>query len=77
MTASTAGATAAATTGVPASTAGTARTTGTGGQRAVPYFCPYCADEDLRPHGDTAGAWHCRCCLRTFRMAFLGLEDPR
>jgi ribosomal protein L37AE/L43A len=46
-------------------------------ERAVPYSCPYCGDEDLRPHGPTAGAWHCRACTRTFRISFIGLEDPR
>lgn len=46
-------------------------------ERAVPYFCPYCGDEDLRPHGPAAGAWHCRACTRTFRISFIGLEDPR
>jgi ribosomal protein L37AE/L43A len=43
------------------------------GERAVPYSCPYCADEDLRPLGVTAGEWHCRACLRTFRLQFLGV----
>lgn len=44
--------------------------------RQVPYHCPYCAEEDLRPHGTTGGAWHCRACLRTFSVKYLGLE-PR
>ncbi len=44
------------------------------GERAVPYHCPYCADEDLRPLGAQPGAWHCRSCLRAFSVRFLGLE---
>ncbi len=44
------------------------------GERAVPYHCPFCAEEDLRPHGTTRGAWHCRSCLRVFAVRFLGLE---
>jgi hypothetical protein len=44
-----------------------------GGERAVPYHCPFCAEEDLRPHGTTHGAWHCRTCLRAFSVRFLGL----
>ena len=44
------------------------------GERAVPYHCPYCAEEDLRPHGATPGAWHCRSCLRLFTVKFLGME---
>jgi ribosomal protein L37AE/L43A len=43
-------------------------------QRAVPYHCPFCAEEDLRPHGPTPGAWHCRACLRTFSVQFHGIE---
>ncbi len=48
--------------------------------RAVPFHCPYCGDEDLRPHetADTArgaghGAWECRACLRAFSLRMLGL----
>ncbi len=44
--------------------------------RLVPYHCPYCADEDLRPHGDTHGAWECRSCLRAFRLSFIGHLAP-
>ena len=59
---------------------GAAATTGTAprGERVVPYFCPFCAEEDLRPHEATHSAWHCRSCLRTFSVRFLGLHttDP-
>ena len=44
--------------------------------RAVPFHCPYCADEDLRPHGDTHGEWECRSCLRAFRLGFIGQLSP-
>ncbi|MCK5891188.1 MAG: hypothetical protein P1U38_12245 [Aeromicrobium sp.] len=44
--------------------------------RAVPFHCPYCADEDLRPHGETHGAWECRSCLRAFKLSFIGQLDP-
>jgi ribosomal protein L37AE/L43A len=44
--------------------------------RAVPFHCPYCADEDLRPHGDTHGEWECRSCLRAFRLGFIGQLAP-
>ncbi len=46
------------------------------GERAVPYHCPYCAEEDLRPLGNQPGAWHCRSCLRAFSVRFLGLTPP-
>ncbi|HYN55883.1 MAG TPA: hypothetical protein VES03_01675 [Motilibacterales bacterium] len=43
-------------------------------ERAVPYHCPYCADEDLRPLGATPGAWHCRTCTRSFSVKYLGMQ---
>ena len=46
------------------------------GERAVPYHCPYCAEEDLRPLGATPGAWHCRTCTRTFSVKYLGMQSP-
>jgi hypothetical protein len=53
-------------------------TAGTGGtgERAVPYHCPYCAEEDLRPLGATPGVWHCRTCTRTFSVTYLGMVPP-
>ena len=44
--------------------------------RAVPFHCPYCADEDLRPHGDNHGEWECRSCLRAFKLSFIGQLAP-
>ncbi len=41
-------------------------------ERAVPFHCPYCGDEDLRPHSDEAGSWECRSCLRAFRLGMIG-----
>ena len=52
------------------------------GERAVPYCCPFCAEEDLRPlesgavPGLTRGGWHCRSCLRVFSITFHGLHQP-
>jgi len=51
-------------------------------QRAVPYNCPFCAEEDLRPvesgavPGLSRGGWHCRSCLRVFSLAFHGIHQP-
>ena len=45
-------------------------------ERSVPYYCPYCAGEDLRPHEDQHGAWECRECTRVFSVKFLGLRIP-
>ena len=48
--------------------------------RAVPFHCPYCGNEDLRPHetehGSGRGAWECRACLRAFSLKLLGLIAP-
>jgi transposase-like protein len=50
--------------------------TSTGGERVVPYFCPYCGGEDLRPaeSSERHGAWECRECTRVFSVSFLGLR---
>ena len=41
--------------------------------RAVPFYCPFCGEEDLFPHGDAHGAWHCRSCTRVFGLRLVGL----
>jgi hypothetical protein len=52
------------------------------GERAVPYCCPFCAEEDLLPlesgavPGLSRGGWHCRSCLRVFSISFHGLHQP-
>jgi hypothetical protein len=53
---------------------GSGGASGTGGERAVPYVCPFCGEEDLRPAPE--GRWHCRSCLRLFTVTFHGLEQP-
>ena len=35
---------------------------------SVPFYCPYCGEEDLEPQGATDGQWHCRSCARTFQL---------
>ncbi|WP_433858770.1 hypothetical protein [Streptomyces kronopolitis] len=42
-------------------------------ERAAPFYCPYCGDEDLQPSEEGRGAWECRSCSRAFRLSFLGL----
>jgi ribosomal protein L37AE/L43A len=44
-----------------------------GGERIVPYYCPYCGDEDLRPSEEGHGTWECRACARAFSVRFIGL----
>lgn len=45
-----------------------------GAERAAVMCCPYCAEEDLRPVEEPAGAWRCRDCARVFRVSFVGLS---
>ncbi|UCM92022.1 hypothetical protein [Streptomyces marincola] len=42
-------------------------------ERAAPFYCPYCGDEDLRPAEHGHGSWECAACNRAFRLSFLGL----
>ncbi len=54
----------------------TARSQGGGAHmstRAVPFYCPYCGEEDLEPRGATDGEWHCRSCTRSFQLRFAGI----
>ena len=47
--------------------------------RAVPFYCPFCGEEDLRPHEQEPSAphgaapWHCRSCTRVFSLKLVGL----
>jgi transposase-like protein len=57
--------------------------------RVVPYQCPYCGEEDLRPYepeeddavsqpdASLRSAWHCRVCTRVFTLKFHGMAVPR
>lgn len=46
-------------------------------ERIVPYYCPFCAGEDLRPHEPRPGAWECRECTRVFTVTLIGLVVKR
>ena len=46
-------------------------------QRAVPFYCPFCGEEDLRPHEGVHGSWHCRSCTRVFTLKLVGLAVQR
>lgn len=41
--------------------------------RATPFYCPYCGDEELAPHTQPAGSWRCSACLRVFSVRLAGL----
>ncbi len=42
-------------------------------ERAAPFHCPYCGEEDLRPGEAGHGAWECGGCNRAFQLKVLGL----
>jgi transposase-like protein len=46
------------------------------GERAVPYYCPYCGEEDLRPEPEPRAAWRCVGCTRVFVVRFVGRSMP-
>jgi len=46
-------------------------------ERAAPFYCPYCGEEDLRPSGERHGAWECRDCTRVFTVRFVGMVVSR
>jgi len=43
-------------------------------ERATPFYCPYCGDEDLRPQEEPHAAWLCTGCRRVFTVKFVGLN---
>ncbi|SDP59850.1 Insertion element protein [Lentzea jiangxiensis] len=45
--------------------------------RATPFYCPYCGDEDLRPQEEPSYAWLCTGCRRVFKVSFVGLNLPQ
>jgi transposase-like protein len=45
-------------------------------ERATPFYCPYCGDEDLRPAEEPHAAWLCASCRRVFTVKFVGLNLP-
>jgi predicted RNA-binding Zn-ribbon protein involved in translation (DUF1610 family) len=42
--------------------------------RAVPFYCPYCAEQSIVPVDERA--FHCESCDRVFEIKFLGLGEP-
>ena len=44
---------------------------------SVPFFCPYCGDESLRPHGEKHGEWACESCRRVFALRSVRADSPR
>ncbi|HUZ23038.1 MAG TPA: hypothetical protein VMV07_04670 [Streptosporangiaceae bacterium] len=47
------------------------------GERQVPFYCPYCGEEALRPSGPDAGDWECGACARGFQLRFVAVLRPQ
>ena len=48
----------------------------TGPERAVPFFCPYCGEDAIRPWGEDPANhtdWRRESCLRVFAVRYKGL----
>jgi ribosomal protein L37AE/L43A len=41
------------------------------------FHCPFCADEDLRPVAEPAGAWACQACARVFTVDLVTVDTAR
>ena len=42
--------------------------------RAEIFYCPFCAEEDLRPVEEPVGAYVCMACRRVFSVKVAGLQ---
>jgi transposase-like protein len=45
--------------------------------RAVPFYCPFCGEQDIRPDDAGSTAWRCDSCERHFDLTvtFLGARS--
>ena len=41
------------------------------------YYCPFCAEEDLRPVEEPQGAWRCGACARVFTVQLGRVDTTR
>ena len=41
------------------------------------YYCPFCAEEDLRPVEEPQGAWRCGACARVFSVQLARVDTTR
>ena len=41
------------------------------------YYCPFCAEEDLRPVEEPQGAWQCGACARVFSVQLARVDTSR
>ena len=46
-------------------------------ERAAPFYCPYCGEEDIRPDGEQHAQWRCGACTRVWTLRYVGLGRPQ
>ncbi|MDH4112182.1 MAG: hypothetical protein OEV60_05770 [Actinomycetota bacterium] len=45
--------------------------------RAVPFYCPFCGEQDIRPDDGSDRAWRCESCDRRFELAAITVGGDR
>jgi transposase-like protein len=41
-------------------------------RHAPPFYCPYCGEENIRPHGQESSEYRCGSCLRVWNLRLIG-----
>jgi len=41
------------------------------------FYCPFCAEEDLRPVPEPTGAWSCQACVRVFTVGLVTIDTTQ
>ncbi len=41
--------------------------------RAVPFYCPFCGEQDIRPDDAGATSWRCESCERHFDLTVISV----
>ena len=41
--------------------------------RAVPFYCPFCGEQDIRPDDVGTAAWRCESCERRFELTLTAI----
>ena len=45
------------------------------GARAVPFYCPFCGEQDIRPDDAGTTSWRCESCERRFDLTLIAIGD--
>jgi transposase-like protein len=43
--------------------------------RAVPFYCPFCGEQDIRPDDAGDRAWRCESCRRGFELTAITVGE--